>query len=186
MEPDSPGARASCMLVGKSALGLSRLHTVDEKIAKDNLAAIMKDLDAYLAKHDDDKVVRWLKGRAQIMEGSRRDGAGTIARAAAGDDGYVIAIIDQADALVDERHARQGALDLLPALKKSRGPPAGDPRARARSGPRRASRSRSALNDLNDKFVDGKTPPRVTAYRSLARTLGTLQTESSTARPRAS
>ncbi|MCX5745336.1 MAG: hypothetical protein NT062_22900, partial [Proteobacteria bacterium] len=87
---DQQGARE--VIVGRAALELSRLHTREKPVAQSKLAEITKSLDGYLAKHEDDRWVRWLKGRAQIAAGDRKDGRATIARAADGDDGLVIAI----------------------------------------------------------------------------------------------
>ncbi|MBA3538993.1 MAG: tetratricopeptide repeat protein, partial [Deltaproteobacteria bacterium] len=171
---DAPGGRE--VIIGKAALELSRLQTLSPGVAKQTLADITKLLDAHLAKHEDDRWARWLKGRAQLAAGERKDARATIKRAADGDDGLLVAMIDEADLLVDDGKLETALPIYKKVLAKSKDHPLavlGIALGRAEA----AIDTSQALNDLNDKFIDGKTPPRVTAYRSLARVFGNLDTE---------
>ncbi len=172
---DGPGSRQ--LLIGRAALDLSRLHALDKGVASDKLSEVEKSLDTYLAKHEDDRWARWLKGRAELAAGLRRDGRATITRAATGDDGLVVAQIDEADAFVDDGHLDKALPIYNDVLKRAKDHPLavlGRALGRAEGG----IDTDAALGELKDAFVDGKTPQRVTAYRALARSLGNLATES--------
>jgi tetratricopeptide (TPR) repeat protein len=157
-----PGWRE--IVIGKSAVELSRL--AQNEAASTTLAEVGKSLDGYLAKHDDDRWARWLKGRALLAAGSRNAGKAEIKKAADGTDGLVVAMIDEADLLVDD-----GALDDAfaiydKALAKSKDHPLavlGKSLARAES----SVQSTDAIDDLNVK-LDKNLGPRVFAYRNLA------------------
>ncbi|HEY1548552.1 MAG TPA: tetratricopeptide repeat protein [Kofleriaceae bacterium] len=157
-----PGWRE--MVIGKSAVELSRL--AQNEAASTTLAEVQKSLDTYLGKHDDDRWARWLKGRALLAAGQRNAGKAEIKKAAEGADGLVVAMIDQADLLVDD-----GALDEAfaiydKALAKSKDHPLavlGKSLARAES----SVQSTDAIDDLNVK-LDKPLGPRVSAYRNLA------------------
>jgi tetratricopeptide (TPR) repeat protein len=157
-----PGWRE--IVIGKSSVELSRL--AQNEAASTTLAEVQKSLDAYLGKHDDDRAARWLKGRALLAAGSRSAGRSEIKKAADGADGLVVAMIDQADLLVDD-----GALDDAfaiydKALAKSKDHPLavlGKSLARAES----SVQSTDAIDDLNVK-LDKPLGPRVSAYRNLA------------------
>jgi tetratricopeptide (TPR) repeat protein len=157
-----PGWRE--LVIGKSAVELSRL--AQNEAASTTLGEVQKSLDAYLGKHDDDRWARWLKGRALLAAGQRSAGKSEIKKAADGTDGLVVAMIDQADLLVDD-----GALDDAfavydKALAKSKDHPLavlGKSLARAES----SVQSTDAIDDLNVK-LDKPFGPRVAAYRNLA------------------
>ena len=157
-----PGARE--LVIGKAAVELSRLGT--NQAAATTLAEVTKQLDDYLAKHDGDKWARWLKARAQLAAGDRKGGRATLKAAAEGDDGLVVAMIDQADLLVDDGSLEEGLALYDKALAKSKDHPLavmGKSLARAEA----SVQTTEAIDDLNVK-LDKNFGPRVTAYRELA------------------
>jgi predicted Zn-dependent protease len=157
-----PGARE--LVIGKAAVELSRLATIEAPTTM--LAEVRKMLDEHLAKHEDDRWARWLKARALLAAGERKAAKATLEAAAAGDDGLVVAMIDQADLLVDE-----GALDEAFALYDRALASAKDhPLAVLGKSLARAESTLdpdAAIGDLSVK-LDKNFGPRVTAYRNLA------------------
>ena len=160
------------LLIGKSARDLARLPTLDA--AGTTLADTKKALDDYLGKSPD-KWAMWLKGRALLAAGERKAAKATFKQAGDGDDGVVVALIDQADMLSDE-----GALDEAfavydKALAKAKDHPLavlGKSLARAES----SVQANDAIDDLNVK-LDKKLGPRVAAYRDLALALADIGIE---------
>ena len=114
----------------------------------------------------DDKWARWLKARAQLAAGERKAAKATLKAAADGDDGLPVAMIDQADLLVDEGSLDEALALYDKALAKSKDHPLavlGKSLARAES----TVQANDAIDDLNVK-LDKNFGPRVTAYRNLA------------------
>ncbi|MBV8760202.1 MAG: tetratricopeptide repeat protein [Deltaproteobacteria bacterium] len=162
VKPGQPGARE--LLIGKAAVELSRLGTLEAPAS--TLAEVTKQLDDYLAKNDSDKWVRWLKARAQLAGGEFKAAKATLKAAADGDDGVPVAMIDQADLLVDEGSLDEGLALYDKALAKSKDHPLavlGKSLARAES----SVQANDAIDDLNVK-LDKNFGSRVTAYRNLA------------------
>ncbi|MBC7975189.1 MAG: tetratricopeptide repeat protein, partial [Myxococcales bacterium] len=178
--PEAPGARA--MLIGRAAVELSRLGigqgtaTEVALVAKSTLAEVRKSLDAYAAKHDKDKWITWLRGRAMLVAGERTAARKAIAAAAEGDDGVIVAMIDSADLLVDD-----GKLDeALTTYEKAN--------ARAKDHPllvvgRSLGRAEASLQiedtigDLSVKLPKD-LPARLSSYRHLAMSLANTGIES--------
>lgn len=161
IKPGQPGARE--LLIGKSAVELSRLGTLEAPAS--TLAEVNKSLDEYLAKNDD-RWVRWLKGRAQLAAGERKAAKATLKAAADGDEGLPVAMIDMADLLVDEGSLDEAFALYDKALAKSKDHPLavlGKSLARAESN----VQANDAIDDLNVK-LDKNFGLRVTAYRELA------------------
>jgi predicted Zn-dependent protease len=162
IKPGDEGSRE--LLIGRAAVELSRLGSLEAPGTV--LADVSKQLDDYLAKNDKDKVARWLKGRALLAAGERKAAKTSLKQAAEGDDGLAVAMIDEADLLVDE-----GALDeafkLYDAvLAKTKDHPLavlGKSLARAES----SVQANEAIDDLNVK-LEKNFGPRVNAYRELA------------------
>jgi tetratricopeptide (TPR) repeat protein len=162
VKPGQPGARE--MVIGKAALELSRLGTLEAPAS--TLAEVTKQLDDYLAKNENDKWARWLKARAQLAAGERKAAKATLKVASDGEDGLPVAMIDQADLLVDEGSLDEALALYDKALAKSKDHPLavlGKSLARAES----TVQANDAIDDLNVK-LDKNFGPRVTAYRELA------------------
>lgn len=171
IKPGEPGARE--LVIGKAAVELSRLGSLEAPAS--TLAEVRKTLDDYLAKHDGDKWARWLKARALLAAGERKEAQAVLKVAADGEDGLVVAMIDQADLLVDEGKLDDALKLYDAALKKSKDHPLailGRSLALAES----TVDSNAAIDDLSVK-LDKNLGPRVTAYRSLALALAKASIE---------
>jgi tetratricopeptide (TPR) repeat protein len=192
IKPDEPGARE--VLIGRAALELSRLglgvgapsasQTAIAQVAKSTLAEQRKALDAYAAQHDKDRWVTWLRGRALLAAGERKAGRAML-KAAADDDGLVVAMVDTADLLVDDGQLddAMAIYDRAAARVKDQ-PQVKDPQAKdqpAKDHPlivigRSLGRAEAAvqndetIGDLSVKLA-GELPSRLKAYRDLALSL---------------
>jgi len=180
IKPDDPGARE--VLIGRAAVELSRLGIGDgtqsavAQVAKSTLAEVRKSLDAYGLKHDKDKWITWLRGRAMLAGGERTAARKAIAEAAEGDDGLIVALVDSADLLVDD-----GKLDEALAVYEKAN-------ARAKDHPlvvvgRSLARAEASLQiedtigDLSVKLPKD-LPARLSSYRHLAASLANTGIES--------
>ncbi len=175
IKPGEPGARE--LVIGKAAVELSRLGALEAPAS--TLAEVRKMLDDYLAKHAEDRWARWLKARALLAAGERKEAQAVLKAAADGDDGLVVAMIDQADLLVDEGKLDDAVALYDKALKKSKDHPLavlGKAMALAES----TVDSNAAIDDLSVK-LDKNFGPRVTAYRHLALALAKDSIEDYTA-----
>lgn len=176
MQPGDPGSRE--MVVGKVAMVLARLGvgvqasgSQDPNLyaaQREQLTAATKLVDDYLAAHDDDKLVRWLKARCQLAAGERKAARASLKKAADGEDGLVLALIDQADLLADDGAVDDAVALYDKALKKAPGHTLavlGRALARSASG----FEPGQVIDDLNvgvgDKDLGGG---RANAYRALA------------------
>ncbi|MDB4960873.1 MAG: Tetratricopeptide 2 repeat protein [Myxococcales bacterium] len=168
--PDDPGARE--LVIGKAAVELSRLGTGDGNAAavatasKSTLEGVVKSLDGYLAKSPNDKWAIWLKGRAQVAAGERKAARASFKAAADGEDGVVVAMIDQADLLVDEGHLDEAIVLFDKATAASKDHPlavAGRSLGRAEA----SVQVNDAIDELSVK-LDKNLGPRVGSYRNLA------------------
>jgi tetratricopeptide (TPR) repeat protein len=163
-KPDQKGYRE--LVIARAAVELSRLGRVEPEVAVAALSKVTGELDAWLAQHGDDRWARWLKGRAQLAAGQRTAGIASIKAAADGDGALVLAIIDQADLLVDDGKLPDAlklydrALEIAPdhplaLLGRSLG--------RAESG----VDATATMDDLSVK-LEKQLGPRIAAYRLLA------------------
>lgn len=171
IKPGQPGARE--LVIGKAAVELSRLGTLEAPAS--TLAEVRKMLDDHLAKHEGDKWARWLKARALLAGGERKEAQAVLKVAADGDDGLPVAMIDQADLLVDEGKLDEALKLYDKALEKSKNHPLailGKSLALAES----TVDSHSAIDDLSVK-LDKNLGPRVAAYRHLALALAKISIE---------
>jgi tetratricopeptide (TPR) repeat protein len=174
IQPGAPGERE--LMIGKAAVGLARLYTMDLQAGAASLADIHKLLDGYIAKHDGDKWAKWLKGRALLASGERQAAAGQLKVAGEGEDGLALAIIDRADLLVDDGQLEEG-LDLYKkANEKSKNHPLlvlGRALARAEA----AYEDDQVVPELNEKFNLATIPPRAEAYRHLALAIANIMAD---------
>jgi predicted Zn-dependent protease len=173
LKAGDPGSRE--LLIGKAARDLSRLPTLDA--AGTTLADTKKALDDYLgaAGSGDDRWARWLKGRALLAAGERTAAKAVFKQAGDGDDGLVLAMIDQADLLADNGSLDEAFALYDKALAKAKDHPLavlGKSLARAESN----VQANDAIDDLNVK-LDKKLGPRVAAYRDLALALADIGIE---------
>ncbi len=172
IQPGEPGWRE--LVIGKAAVELSRLHSIEAAATK--LAEVNKLLDDHLQTHENDKWARWLKGRAFLAAGDRRAASAAFKTAMDGDDGVVIAMIDQANLHVDDGKTDEALALFKKALERSKDHPlaiVGQAIANAE-----ASREVSeTIGDLNAKFTLDKLSPRVSAYRWLALSIASLSIE---------
>jgi tetratricopeptide (TPR) repeat protein len=194
VKPDQPGARE--MLIGRAALELAQLglkvgapgssQTAIAQVAKTTLAEQRKALDAYGDKHDADKWVKWLRGRALLAAGERKAARAMIKAAADGDDGVVVATIDIADLLVDDGQLDDAlaTYDRAAARVKEH-PPAKDQQARphpliivgrALGRVESAQVTDETLGELSVSLT-GTQPARLQAYRDLAQALAAAVTQ---------
>jgi len=178
LQPGDEGARE--MVIGQAALELSRLPVDFSKpeivqAAVSKLGEINKLLDGLLTKNDADKWARWLKGRAMLAAGDRRGAAAAFKAAADGDDGVVVALIDQANLLVDDGKIDDALALFKKVLDKSKD----HPLAIINRGLAKGEASidvNDTLGELQNFQID-KLPPRVAAYRWLARAIASLSIE---------
>jgi tetratricopeptide (TPR) repeat protein len=174
IQPGDPGERE--LVIGKAAVGIARLYALDLQAGAALLADIHKLLDGYLAKHENDKWAKWLKGRALLASGERKVAAGQLKVAGEGDDGLALALIDRADLLVDDGQLDE-ALDLYKkANEKSKHHPLlviGRALARAEA----AFEDDQVVPELNEKFNLATIPPRAEAYRHLALAIANLMAD---------
>ncbi len=157
-----PGHRE--LTIGKAALELSRLPAREAPAS--TLAEVRSSLDAYLKKHETDKWARWLKARALLAGGERKEAAAVLKEASSGDDGLPVAMIDLADMLVDEGKLDEAIALYDAALAKTKDHPLallGKALARAES----TVDPTAAIDDLSVK-LDKNFGPRVAAWRNLA------------------
>ena len=162
IKPGDDGERE--VLIGRAAVELSRLGTLEAPGTV--LADVEKKLDDWLAKHDTDKWARWLKARALLAAGERKAARAMLKQVADGADGLPVAMIDEADLLVDDGQLDEAFKLYDAVLAKTKDHPLavlGKSLARAESN----VQSSDAIDDLNVK-LEKNYGPRVTAYRELA------------------
>ncbi len=169
--PTDPGARE--LVIGKAAVELSRLGSLEAP--NTTLAEVQKMLDEYLAKHDGDKWARWLKGRALLAAGERKAAKAMLKQAADGADGLPVAMIDQADLLVDEGSLDEAVALYEVALGKAKDHPLAMV-GRALGRAEASVQTDKAIDDLNVK-LERNFGPRITAYRNLALALAEASIE---------
>ncbi|HWU90128.1 MAG TPA: tetratricopeptide repeat protein [Kofleriaceae bacterium] len=172
--PGDPGERE--LVIGKAAVELARLYTLDPQAGSAARDEVQKLLDGYLAKHDTDKWAKWLKGRALLAAGERKAAAAQFKVAAEGEDGLALAMIDRADLHVDDGQLDDGLALYKKASEKSKDHPLivlGRSIARAES----SFEEDQVIPELNEKFNLSKIPPRSAAYRFLALALANLASD---------
>src|SRR5262249_25402195 len=154
------GARE--LVIGQAAVGLARLQSLSAPEAASTLGDVNKKLDEFLAANDGDKWARWLKARALLAAGKRTDGRAMIKVAADGDDGLLVAMIDQADLLVDDGKLDEAVAIYDKVLKRSKDHPLAIV-GRALGRAEASVDYDSAINDLSVTLTEGKFGPRVDA-----------------------
>jgi tetratricopeptide (TPR) repeat protein len=172
--PTDKGARE--LVIGQAAVGLARLYSLSPAEAITTLNDVNKRLDEYLAANEGDKWARWLKGRALLAAGDRKGGRAMVKAAADGDDGLIVAMIDQADLLVDDGQLDEAVGIYDRVLKRSKDHPlavVGRALGRAES----SVDSSDAINDLSVTIAEHKYGSRVDAYRYLALSLAQFYQE---------
>src|SRR5262249_43675633 len=126
-----------------------------------------KGLDAYLKTAESDKWALWLKARVLLAQGDRKAGRAMLKSAADGEDGVLVAMIDQADVMVDDGQLEEAIATYDKAPTKSKDhPPAVMGRSVAR-GEAQVDVDK-AIDDLSVTVQEGKYGSRVDAYRYLA------------------
>ncbi len=174
IKPGGTGERE--FVIGKAAVGIARLYALDLQAGAALLTEIHAMLDAYLAKHENDRWVTWLKGRALLARGARKEAAGRLKVAGEGEEGLALALIDHADLLVDDGQLDE-ALELYKkANEKSKNHPLmilGRALARAEA----AVEDEQVVPELNEKFNLSTIPPRAEAYRHLALAIANLMAD---------
>jgi tetratricopeptide (TPR) repeat protein len=183
IKPDEPGGRE--VLIGRAAVELSRLGMGDgtqstlaevAQVAKSTLAEQRKALDAYAAKHSNDKWIDWLRGRAMLAAGERKAGRAMIKAASEGDDGLVVALIETADLLVDD-----GQLDDALAIYDKAAAKAKDHSllvvGRSLARAEASVENEDTIGELSVKLPKD-LPARLSAYRHLASSLANTGIES--------
>ncbi|HEY5926416.1 MAG TPA: tetratricopeptide repeat protein, partial [Kofleriaceae bacterium] len=171
IKPGDTGSRE--LVIGKAAVELSRLSTLQAPAS--TLQEVRKLLDDYLAKHEGDKWARWLKARTMLAAGERKEAQAVLKLAADGEDGLVVAMVDQADLLVDEGKLEEAVALYDKALAKSKDHPLavlGKAMALAET----TVDSHAAIDELSVK-LDKNLGPRIVAYRSLALALAKANIE---------
>ncbi|MGN6109149.1 MAG: tetratricopeptide repeat protein [Kofleriaceae bacterium] len=171
--PGDPGERE--LVIGKAAVELSRLYSLEPEAAVATLGEINKLLDGFLAKHETDKWARWLKGRALLAAGERKAARALFQGVGEGADGLAIAMIDHADLLVDDGQLEQALALYKKANEQAKDHPfnvIGRSIGRAEA----AVEDDVAIGELNDRFK-ANLPPRTAAYRALALALANISIE---------
>lgn len=166
IEAGQPGARE--LLIGKAAVELSRLDlaTAPAQALAEKLTEVRSMLDAFLQTHEDDAWARWLRARAMLAAGERKEAAAQLKAIAEGDSGLVVAMIDLADLLVDEGKLEEAIALYDKALAASKDHPLavlGRALARAES----TVDPTAAIDDLSVR-LDKNFGPRVNAWRNVA------------------
>ncbi len=162
LKPGDPGWRE--VVIGKAAVELSKLGTNEN--AATALADQRTKLDEFLGKNAGDKWAQWLKARAMLAAGERTAANAALRDAAEGDAGLTVAMVDQADLMIDDGHLDDGLALYEKVLAKAKDHPlalVGRALARAES----SVQADQAIDDLNVK-LDKKLGPRVASYRFLA------------------
>tara|TARA_R110002096_G_scaffold44526_8_gene120238 strand:- start:44429 stop:46555 length:2127 start_codon:yes stop_codon:yes gene_type:complete len=98
-EPGQTGFRE--LVIARSANALSELPELTED-ADSRLAGAQKELKEWLERSPDDRLARWLSGRAMLMAGNRTGAKAAFAQAHANGEGPAIATIDLANFHLDE------------------------------------------------------------------------------------
>jgi len=171
IQPGDPGARE--IVIGRSATELAKVYS---STAQSPLGETMKRLDGYLKGNDTDKWARWLKARVLLAQGDRKAGRAMLKSAADGEDGAIVAMIDQADVLVDDGQLDDALALYDKVLKKSKDHPLaviGRSLARAEA----QVDVDKAIDDLSVTVQEGKFGSRVDAYRALALSLAQTNQE---------
>jgi tetratricopeptide (TPR) repeat protein len=169
-------AGAGELTIGTVAFELSRLDKSDKPTEK--LASINEQLDTFLKTQDatsyNARMATWLKGRALAVAGQRKASQDAMKKASDGDS-LVIAMIERADALIDNSATADG----LAMYEKVLATKADHPLAllgRALAKSETITESAAALDDINVK-LDKPLGPRMQAYRELATASAQLSEE---------
>nr|HEX4312808.1 hypothetical protein [Kofleriaceae bacterium] len=182
LEPGDDGWRE--LVIGRAAVELSRLGVVAPgrpasevaRIANSTLLETTNKLDEFLKSAPNDKWAKWLRARALLAAGKRKDATAALDDASKGEDGLVVAMIDRA-ALYADAGALDDALALYDkALKRSPNHPLavlGKALARAEAG----VDSNAVIDDIAMTIGNKSMGSRVSSYRQLAIGLADLTAE---------
>ena len=167
-KPTQDGYRA--LVIARTASALTRLtggETANQATI-DQLTAARKEVGEWLTAHPDDRWARFLFARCQLAAGERAGALDSLRAAGDGPDGLVVAIIDEADLLVDDGKFDDAMKLYADALTRAPDHPlAMLGRALARA--ERGVEGGEAISDLNVKLPkDEAMGGRVNAYRHLA------------------
>jgi tetratricopeptide (TPR) repeat protein len=174
-KPEHRGFRE--LVIGRAAVELSRLPKLDAPAVV--LDKVAKSIDDWIAGNPQDRWARWLKARALLAAGKRRDAQASLVEASTGrgdgDPGLVVAMIDRADLLVDDgkfEEAMKVYDEVLGIAKEHPLAILGKSLARAEYG----VDSSAAIDDLSVK-LEKVMGIRMTAYRQLALAFARYSTE---------
>ncbi len=179
IDSGDPGWRE--LVIGKAAVDLATLGSGDGNAAaiagtsKSTLAETIKSLDELLQKTPNDKWAQWLRARASLAGGERKLAKAEMKAAAEGDDGLVVAMIEQADLMVDDGQLEDALAMFDKATAKSKDHPlavAGRSLGRAEA----SVQVNEAIDELSVK-LSTNIGPRVGAYRNLAMALANIGIE---------
>lgn len=167
----------------RAAFALARL--TEKPDAAPSLAAARGELETYLADHGDDRWARWLQGRMMLAAGERAAARTAFAAAADpagdGDEGLLVAMIEQADLLVDDGKFDEAQALYARVLEREPDHPlalVGQVLARAERGADAVDDNTGTLAVLNVKLPEKKNlGARVRGYRQLAFAMAQYQTE---------
>ncbi len=163
----------------RAAFVLARLTELPD--AAPRLAAARSALEDYLADHGDDRWARWLQGRMMLVGGERAAARTAFAAAADGGDGLIVALIDQADLMVDDGKFDEAQALYSKALEREPDHPlalVGQALARAERGADEVDDENGTIAVLNVKLPEKKNlGPRVRGFRQLAYAMAQYQIE---------
>jgi tetratricopeptide (TPR) repeat protein len=171
IQPGDPGSRE--IVIGHAAADLARVYG---NSGASPLAETLKRLDGYLKTNESDKWGTWLKARVLLAQGDRKAGRALLKSAADGEDGVIVAMIDQADVAVDDGQLDDAVALYDKVIKKSKDHPLaviGKSLARAEA----QVDVDKAIDDLSVTVQENKFGPRVDAYRALALSLAQTNQE---------
>ena len=165
-KPEKDGYRA--LVIARTAVALARLTGGGDSANQatvDLLNKARKELDDWLVAHPDDRWAMFLAARGQLAAGERGKAFDTLHAAGAGPEGLVVAMIEEADLLVDDGKF-DAALTLYDAAlaRAADHPLALIGRALARV--ERGDGGEDAIKEVNEK-LDRDLGARANAYRHL-------------------
>ncbi len=179
IDASDPGWRE--LVIGKAAVDLATLGAGDGNAAaiagtsKSTLAETIKNLDELLQTTPNDKWAQWLRARASLAGGERKLAKSQMKAAGEGDDGLVVAMIEQADLMVDDGQLEEALALYDKATAKSKDHPlavAGRSLGRAEA----SVQVNEAIDELSVKLSQN-IGPRVGSYRNLAMALANIGIE---------
>jgi tetratricopeptide (TPR) repeat protein len=120
-DPGDEGYRE--ILIARAAVTLARLDEMEAEEPVKALAAITEAIRGWLEKSPDDRLVRWLEGRALLAAGARTKARAALEKAWAGGEGSVLAAVDLGDMTLDDGKSDEAMELYNAALEKSENHP---------------------------------------------------------------